>query len=48
MFFALSPYFDLEPSPSMYFVYLSCVWFFSPTPEKGPPPSLVLPCLLPL
>ena len=29
MFFALYPYFDLEPSPSMYFVYFSGVQCFS-------------------
>ena len=45
MFF-LSTYFGLEPSPSLFFVYLSSVWCFSPSPEKDSHHALVLPRLL--
>ena len=34
MFFALSTYFDNESSPSIYFVYISGMWCFSPSLEK--------------
>ena len=46
MFCALSPYFDREPSPFMYFVYLSGVRCFSPSPKKTHIRALILPRLL--
>ena len=46
MFCALSPYFDREPSPFMYFVYLYGVRYFSPFPKKTHIRALILPRLL--
>ena len=46
MFCSFTPYFDREPSPFMYFVYLSVVRCFSPSPKKYHFLDLVLSCLL--
>ena len=46
MFCALSPYFDREPSPFMYFVYLYGVRYFSPFPKKTHIRAFILPRLL--
>lgn len=46
MFCAIFLYFDREPSLFMYFVYLSGVRYFSPSPKKTHFCALVLPRLL--